>query len=57
LLPGGGYASAYATRVDKVEKKQEGGKQDGRGKPDKSDTTKIQSDGSSSDSTVLIGRR
>jgi len=25
-LPGGGYASTYATRVDKVEKKREGGK-------------------------------
>jgi hypothetical protein len=25
-LPGGGYASIYATRVDKVEKKREGGK-------------------------------
>jgi hypothetical protein len=35
--------------VDKVEKKREGGKQDGKGKPDKSNATKTQSDISSSD--------
>jgi hypothetical protein len=43
LLPGGGYASTYATRVDKVEKKRETGKQDGKGKPDKNEATKRQS--------------
>jgi hypothetical protein len=34
-LAGGGYASTYATRVDNVEKKQEGGKKDAKSKEKK----------------------
>jgi hypothetical protein len=56
LLPGGGYTSTYATRLDKVEKKREGGKQDGKGKPEKSDATETQSAISSSDSKERDGK-
>ena len=55
-LPGGGYASTYATRVDKVEKNREGGKQDGKGKPDKDEATKLQSENNTSDTKDRDGK-
>jgi hypothetical protein len=55
-IPGGGYASTYATRVDKVEKKREGGKQDGKGKSDKDETTKTQSENGTSDTKERDGK-
>jgi hypothetical protein len=54
--PGGGYTSTYATRVDKVEKNREGGKQVGKGKLDKDEATKSQSENNTSDTKDRDGK-